>query len=69
MNELTTISTDELIEELQQRSKFMVMCAEFPNEKESYDIILWGSHIEKGGAINALNKEFNNYEQKEIYNG
>ncbi len=67
MNELTTISTDDLIKELQSRAKFIVMCAEFPNEDESFTTLINGSYIERAGAIHALNRDFADHENKEIY--
>jgi len=63
MNDLTLISSDELIEELINRSEFIVACFELKEEKkETFQHIFNGDYIEKAGAVHCLNNVLNNYD-------
>jgi hypothetical protein len=60
MEDLSLVSSEDLIQELIERSEFIVACFQLKSEKkETFQHIFNGDYIEKAGAVHCLNNQLN----------
>lgn len=68
---LKEATTQQLINQIIENTKYMVLCVEIPGNDRSFANVFHGEYIEQAGAISSLNSDFKykNYMlQKQAYN-